>query len=76
MQIRLLAFSYLQRQLGFAEQTVDCLESETPRALLHRLAPDLDLSGVRVALDEEYADWDAPLGTAQELELIPPVSGG
>jgi molybdopterin converting factor small subunit len=30
----------------------------------------------RVALDHEYVDWDDPVGTASELAILPPVSGG
>jgi molybdopterin converting factor small subunit len=29
-----------------------------------------------VAVDGEYHEWDAPLGSAREVALIPPVSGG
>lgn len=76
MQLKILAFAYLPAQLGFREQTVECAETETPRALLQRLAPALDLATVRVAIDEEYRSWDEPLGPANELALIPPVSGG
>jgi hypothetical protein len=28
------------------------------------LAPALDLAGLRVAVDFEYQDWDAPIGAA------------
>ena len=76
MQLKLLAFAHLPAQLGFHERTVECSAAETPRALLHRLAPEIDLTTVRVAIDEEYRSWDEPIGPANELALIPPVSGG
>lgn len=31
---------------------------------------------VRVAVNQEYADWDKPIGNANEIAVIPPVSGG
>ena len=31
---------------------------------------------MRIAVDQEYADWDSPIGEAKEIALIPPVSGG
>jgi molybdopterin synthase sulfur carrier subunit len=31
---------------------------------------------LRAAVDYEYWDWDAPVGNATELAIIPPVSGG
>jgi molybdopterin converting factor small subunit len=55
---------------------VDCDAHETPRAVLHRLQPEFSPGPMRVAVDQRYADWDAPVGAARELALIPPVSGG
>jgi molybdopterin converting factor small subunit len=40
------------------------------------VAPAFDCAACRVAVDGEYHDWDAPLGAAREIALIPPVSGG
>lgn len=76
MRLKVLAFAQLPAQLGFRERVVECAESETPRVLLQRLAPAVDLATVRVAIDEEYRSWDEPIGAARELALIPPVSGG
>jgi molybdopterin synthase sulfur carrier subunit len=76
MQLKILAFAHLPAQLGFRERMVECAEADTPRALLQRLAPTVDLATVRVAIDEEYRSWDEPIGPAHELALIPPVSGG
>ena len=71
-----LAFAQARDLFGFGSREVECDPAETPRALLLRLNPDADLSLLRVALDCEFADWDQPLGTATELAIIPPVSGG
>lgn len=76
MQVRLLAFAQARQQLGFAETLVECTEDQTPRGVLARLAPGFDPQGMRVAVDEEYQDWDQPIGQAREIALIPPVSGG
>ena len=76
MQIRILAFAHIREQLGFHETTVECAPGESPRAVVSRLAPALELAGLRVAVDFEYRDWDAPMGAASEIALIPPVSGG
>ena len=76
MPLRLLAFAHIADQLGFRERVIEYAESETPRALLQRLAPGGDFSKVRVAIDEEYRSWDESIGPARELALIPPVSGG
>ena len=74
----LVAFAQAKQVLGFSEQTVVPLPGETAALLLDRLFPGQRprLSGCRVALDETYASWDEPIGTAREVALIPPVSGG
>ena len=77
MKIKILTFAQTRAQLGFAEMVFDCQPEETPREILRRLAPQFDPGhAIRVAVNQEYADWDRPVGTATELALIPPVSGG
>ena len=76
MQVKLLAFAQARDQLGWPERVVECQPEETPRAILARVAPAAGVEGWRVAVDEEYHSWDAPLGKAREIALIPPVSGG
>jgi molybdopterin synthase sulfur carrier subunit len=76
MQVRLLAFAQTRDQLGFDERLVECAAADTPRSLLARLAPGFSATGLRVAVDCEYCEWDTPLGSAVEVAIIPPVSGG
>ncbi|MEQ1860461.1 MAG: MoaD/ThiS family protein [Chthoniobacteraceae bacterium] len=76
MPLTLLAFAQARDQLGFAERVVECAPTDSPRVLIRRLAPDAALETMRVAVDQEYADWDAPVGDAREVAIIPPVSGG
>lgn len=77
MKITVLTFAQTRSQLGFVEKFFDCEPHETPREILRRLAPQFDPDKtIRVAVNQEYADWDRPVGNATELALIPPVSGG
>ncbi len=76
MQILLLAFAQSRDRLGFAERAIEASPVETPRQILCRVAPSFPAEGTRVAVDCEYHDWDAAIGSARELALIPPVSGG
>lgn len=76
MQVKLLAFAQARDQLGWSERVVDCEPTETPRTIVARVAPDARLDTWRVAVDEEYHSWDAAIGSAREIALIPPVSGG
>lgn len=77
MQLKVLAFSHVRAQLGFGERLVEFSPGDTPRQILRRMAPEFDPGRtVRVAVNQEYGDWDTPVGEAHELALIPPVSGG
>ena len=77
MKITVLTFAQTRTQLGFAEKSFECEPTETPRQILLRLSPQFDPGKtIRVAVNQEYADWDKPVGQATELALIPPVSGG
>ena len=77
MKIKILTFAQTRRQLGFDERIVECESSETPRQIFQRIAPAFDPGKtIRIAVDQEYADWDRSVGEAHELALIPPVSGG
>ena len=77
MKVTVFTFAQTRTQLGFSEKAVDCKPDETPREILRRIAPQFDPGKtVRVAVNQEYADWDQPVGNATELALIPPVSGG
>ncbi len=77
MKIKILTFAQTRRQLGFDERIVECEAGDTPRQILQRVAPGFDPGKtIRIAIDQEYADWDRSVGEARELALIPPVSGG
>lgn len=76
MEIVILAFARAREELGFAERAVECAAGETPREIVARIAPGFDVRALRAAVDREYHGWDAPIGEARELALIPPVSGG
>jgi molybdopterin converting factor small subunit len=76
MILTVLAFAQSQDLFGFTRREVAVAPEDTPRGVLLRLQPGADLSHLRVALDCEFADWDLPLGSARELAILPPVSGG
>lgn len=76
MQIRLLAFAQAADRLGFRECLVECTPDDSARSILARIAPDFEITALRAAVDHEYRPWDAAIGEAREIALIPPVSGG
>lgn len=76
MRITILAFAQARDVLGFSSREMACLPEETPRVLYLRICGETVPGHYRVALDYEYTTWDAPIGSAKELAIIPPVSGG
>ncbi|MEK0447145.1 MAG: hypothetical protein RLZZ399_2466, partial [Verrucomicrobiota bacterium] len=60
--VRLLAFAQAQEVLGFGEKRIEVSGEETARQLVQRVHPGVDVSGWRVAMDLEYADWEQPIG--------------
>lgn len=77
MQIRVLAFAIAADTLGWRELHADCDPLQTPREIVNTLSPGFSAGNWRVALDCEYCSWDEPVGAlAQEIAIIPPVSGG
>lgn len=77
MQIKVLAFAQARLALGFSERMVATSQTETPRAILRQIAPEyLPDRSTRVAINQIFSEWDAPVGDAVELAIIPTVSGG
>lgn len=76
MKLKILAFAQARDTFGFSERIVDFEEEETPRKIIARVAPEASIKGLRIAVDCEFSDWDEPVGNADEIALIPPVSGG
>lgn len=77
ISVKLLAFAQAADRLGWRDMFVECAPHETPRDIIGRVAPGFDPGTVRVAVNCEYSAWDDAVGPlAQELALLPPVSGG
>lgn len=83
--MRILYFAWLRRQIGVASQEIELPPAVTTlgdlvqhlRTLSEGHAAALaDLEGLRAAIDQEFAEFDAPLSGAREVALFPPVTGG
>lgn len=78
-----LYFAWLRERIGLPRERV-----ETQATTVHELVAQLrareeryeaafeDLSALRVALDQELADFDAPLAGVREVAFFPPMTGG
>ena len=78
-----LYFAWVRERIGMPGETV-----ETDAATVADLVAELrtrepryaaafeDLSALRVALDQELSDFDAPLAGVREVAFFPPMTGG
>ncbi|SEN20024.1 molybdopterin synthase subunit MoaD [Palleronia salina] len=83
MTLDVLYFAWLRERIGLPRERV-----ETDAATVADLVAELtaredryavafqDLKALRVAVDQELTDFDAPLGTAREVAFFPPMTGG
>jgi molybdopterin converting factor subunit 1 len=81
MQVRVLFFGQLREIVGASEETADLFEGARVQDLFERYGQRFPkLAGFRESiapsLNQEYADWRAPLSGGDEVAFLPPVSGG
>ena len=77
--VRVRLFASLRDAMGWSEQLVTPdLGTCTPLALWHQLGlePGTPPAEVRVAINQQFARWDALLNSGDELAFLPPISGG
>jgi molybdopterin synthase sulfur carrier subunit len=81
--MRVMYFAWLRERIGVSREEVES-GAATVADLVAELrgrepryeAAFADLSAIRVAIDQEMADFDAPLAGAKEVAFFPPVTGG
>lgn len=85
MSVRIVYFAWVRERIGKGSE-----ELELPAGVVtvgdliahlatlgEEYAETLAVPGViRAALDEEHAEHDEPIGTAREIALFPPMTGG
>lgn len=81
--IDVLYFAWVRERIGLPREQV-----ETSAATVSELVVELraredryeaafaDTSALRVALDQELSDFDAPLDGVREVAFFPPMTGG
>lgn len=78
-----LYFAWVRERIGLPKERV-ATDAATVRDLVAELAAReeryeaafADLSALRVALDQELSDFDAPLAGVREVAFFPPMTGG
>ncbi len=83
MTLEILYFAWLRERIGMSRETVTT-DAPTVADLVAELraredryeAAFADISAIRVALDQDLADFDAPLAGVREVAFFPPMTGG
>ena len=83
MTLDVLYFAWLRERIGEPSERIeteagtvgDLVAELRDRDERHALAFS-DMAAVRVAVDQELADLDAPLTGAREVAFFPPMTGG
>jgi len=78
-EIRIRYFAVLRERAGTAGETVRtaaATAAELYDELAARHSFDLPRSALRVAVNDEFADWSRPLAPGDQVVFIPPVAGG
>ena len=78
-----LYFAWVRERVGISGEKVET-EAVTVRQLVKELsgrepryaAAFADPDSIRVAIDQELADFDAPLDGVREVAFFPPMTGG
>lgn len=83
MTLDILYFAWLRERIGLPRETItteavtvaDLVDELRLREERYALAFS-DLAAVRVALDQDLAEFDAPLAGVREVAFFPPMTGG
>ncbi len=81
--IDILYFAWVRERIGLSRERLET-QAKTVNDLIAELRAredryDLafsDLGSLRVALDQELAEFDAPLTGVREVAFFPPMTGG
>lgn len=83
MALDVLYFAWVRERIGLPKEQVDTTAATVAdlvdelRAREDRYAAAFaDLSALRVAVDQELVDFDAPLQGVREIAFFPPMTGG
>ena len=79
MNVTVQYFAVLREQAGRSEERI-ATQAASAAALYTELKArhglKLERAQLRVAIDGEFADWEAPLAEGARVVFIPPVAGG
>ena len=78
-----LYFAWVRERIGIPRESVDSQATTVAELVAELSAREeryalafSDISALRVALDQELSDFDAPLAGVREVAFFPPMTGG
>lgn len=83
--MKILYFAWLRQKIGAGEERPDVpAEVSTPAQLVDWLKSQgsqyedafKDVSAIKVAINQEFADFDTAIKAGDEVAFFPPVTGG
>jgi molybdopterin synthase sulfur carrier subunit len=81
--MNVLYFAWVRERIGLPQEQVDTTATTVAELVAELAAREdryaaafADLSALRVAVDQELADFDAPLAGVREVAFFPPMTGG
>lgn len=81
--VNVLYFAWVRERIGLPKEAVETSAAtvidlvEELKAREERYAAAFaDISALRVALDQELSEFDAPLAGVREVAFFPPMTGG
>jgi len=83
MKIDILYFAWVRERIGIPRENIET-SAVTVGELVEQLktredryaAAFADVSSIRVALDQELTDFEAPIKGMREVAFFPPMTGG
>lgn len=83
MPLRVLYFAWIRERIGEPFEELDT-SAETAKDLIDELVEKgdryalafSDLTAIKVAIDQELCELNAPLKDAKEVAFFPPMTGG
>lgn len=76
MSIKVLVFASLSEQLGLSETRLDAASVNTAQDVWQTMTSQTADEAVRVAINQQYADFDSAVKSGDEVAFFPPVTGG
>jgi molybdopterin synthase sulfur carrier subunit len=78
-----LYFAWVRERIGLPRETIDTSAATVADLVAELCAREAryeaafaDLGALRVAVDQELTDFDAPLAGVREVAFFPPMTGG